>query len=48
MDHESKIRHIKAACGHIGGDADASAPVAQRLQRLRPLVLFEFAGKRNG
>ena len=47
MDHEIEVRQIDAARGDVGGDADAGAAVAQRLQRVGALVLGQFARQRD-
>jgi hypothetical protein len=39
VDHETQVGQIEASRGDVGGDAHASAPVAQCLQRLIPFPL---------
>jgi hypothetical protein len=34
MDHQFQPRQVDAPRGHVGGDAHARPPVAQRLQRM--------------
>ncbi len=48
MDHQVEPRQVDAARGHVGGDADLRAPVAQRLQRVGALLLAELARQRHG
>ena len=44
VNDEVEVRQVDAARRHVGGDADAGASIAQRLQRLGPFVLRQFAG----
>ena len=47
VNDEIEVRQIDAAGRHVGGDADASASVAQGLQRLGAFVLRQFARERD-
>ena len=47
MDHQLQSRQVDAACGHVGGDADAGAAIAQGLQRVAAFLLAEFARQRH-
>ena len=48
VDHQTQVRQVQTACGHVGGDADAGAPVTQRLQRVGALALTHFARQADG
>ncbi|MNE07874.1 hypothetical protein D3C80_1005110 [compost metagenome] len=43
VDHQAQVRQVQATRGHVGGDADAGAAIAQRLQRLVALALAHLA-----
>ena len=47
VNDEVEVRQIDAARGDVGGDADAGASIAQRLQRLGAFVLRQFARQRD-
>ena len=47
MDHQLQPRQVDAARGHVSGDTDACAPVAQRLQRVHPFGLRQLARQRH-
>ena len=47
VDDEVEVRQVDPARGHVGGDADARASVAQRLKRVRPLALRQLARERD-
>ena len=48
MDDEAEIGQVDAARGDVGGDTDARATVAQRLQRVIAFALAQFARQRDG
>ena len=48
VDDQAEVRQVEPARGHVGGDADPGAAVAQRLQRVGALLLAELAGQRDG
>ncbi len=45
VDHQAQVGQVQTARGHVGGDADAGAAIAQRLQRLITLALAHLAGQ---
>ena len=47
VNDQAEIGQVDAARRHVGGDADAGAAVAQRLQRMGALALRQFAGQRD-
>ncbi|OJH20072.1 hypothetical protein BLX88_04480 [Bacillus obstructivus] len=47
MDDEIQIGQVDAACGHVGGHANAGTAVTHGLQRIGALGLAEFARERN-
>ncbi len=47
VDDEVEVGQVDAAGGDVGGDADAGAAVAHRLQRVGALGLAQFAGERR-
>ena len=48
MDDQAEIRQVDAARRDVGGDADAGAAVAQRLQGAVALGLGQLARQRHG
>ncbi len=48
VDDEREVRQVETARGDIGCDEHAGAAVAQRLQRMRALVLRQLARERDG
>ena len=47
VDDEAEVGQIEPARGDVGGDADAGAAVAQRLERVVALALRELARERG-
>jgi hypothetical protein len=45
MNDEAEIRQVDATRGHVGGDANARASVAERLERVRAFALRQLARK---
>ncbi|MNQ88686.1 hypothetical protein D3C85_1039660 [compost metagenome] len=48
MDHQTQVGQVQTARGHVGGDADAGAAVAQGLQGVGALALAHLAGQGDG
>ena len=48
VDHQAEVGQVEATGRHVGGDAGAGMAVTQGLQRVRALLLRQFAGKLHG